>query len=38
MKSMDDPLNVGSVVGIDRLFESGDCAMESRTNKSNFSL
>ncbi|KZC13014.1 PREDICTED: pecanex-like protein 1 [Dufourea novaeangliae] len=33
LKIMDDPLNVGSVVGIDRLFEGGDCAVELRTNK-----
>ncbi|XP_076632780.1 pecanex isoform X1 [Colletes latitarsis] len=33
LKSIDDPLNIGSVVEIDRLFESSDCAMESRTNK-----
>ncbi|XP_031828989.1 pecanex isoform X2 [Nomia melanderi] len=33
LKNMDDPLNVGSVVGIDRLFESSDCTLEQRTNK-----
>ncbi|CAK9799436.1 Pecanex-like protein 1 [Anthophora quadrimaculata] len=32
-KNIDDPLNVGSVVEIDQLFESGDCAIESRSNK-----
>ncbi|XP_076671234.1 pecanex [Andrena cerasifolii] len=32
-KNIDDPLNVGSIVGIDRLFEGGDCATESRANK-----
>ncbi|XP_017881660.1 pecanex-like protein 1, partial [Ceratina calcarata] len=32
-KNMDDPLNVGSVVGIGQLFERIDCAVESRTNK-----
>ncbi|XP_071872854.1 pecanex isoform X2 [Bombus fervidus] len=32
-KNIDDPLNVGSIVGIDQLFEGGDCTIESRTNK-----
>ncbi|KAG9436170.1 pecanex-like protein 1 [Apis mellifera carnica] len=32
-KNIDDPLNVGSIVGIDQLFESGDCTIESRINK-----
>ncbi|XP_012134534.1 pecanex isoform X2 [Megachile rotundata] len=33
LKNIDDPLNVGSVLGIDRLFEGNDCTLESRTNK-----
>lgn len=37
-KNIDDPLNVGSIVGIDRLFEGGDCATESRANKSKLQL
>ncbi|XP_076242685.1 pecanex isoform X2 [Calliopsis andreniformis] len=32
-KTTDDPLNVGSIVGIDRLFEGGDCTIEPRPNK-----
>lgn len=35
-KNIDDPLNVGSIVGIDQLFESGDCTIESRINKGKF--
>lgn len=35
-KNIDDPLNVGSIVGIDQLFEGGDCTIESRTNKGKF--
>lgn len=34
-KNIDDPLNVGSVVGIDQLFEGNDCAMEARSSKGN---
>ncbi|XP_034952503.1 pecanex-like protein 1 isoform X2 [Chelonus insularis] len=32
-KKADDPLNTGSIVGIDWLFENGDCPAESWTNK-----
>lgn len=35
-KNIDDPLNAGSIFGIDRLFEGGDCTVDSRTNKSKF--
>lgn len=35
-KNIDDPLNVGSIVGIDQLFEGGDCTIESRINKGKF--
>lgn len=35
-KNMEDPLNTGSIVGIDWLFESGDCSAEPWTSKSKF--
>lgn len=37
-KNTEDPLNSGSVVGIDWLFESGDCPVEPWTSKSKFNI
>jgi len=37
-KNTEDPLNSGSIVGIDWLFESGDCSVEPWTSKSKFSV
>lgn len=37
-KNAEDPLNSGSVVGIDWLFESGDCPVEPWTSKSKFNV
>lgn len=37
-KNTEDPFNSGSVVGIDWLFESNDCPVESWTSKSKFSV
>lgn len=36
-KNTEDAFNSGSVVGIDWLFESGDCAIDPWTSKSKFS-
>jgi len=35
-KNTEDPLNTGSIVGIDWLFESGECSVEPWTSKSKF--
>lgn len=37
-KNVEDPLNSGSIVGIDWLFENGDCSVEPWTSKSKFSV
>lgn len=37
-KNTEDPLNTGSIVGIDWLFESGECAVEPWTSKSKFDV
>jgi len=37
-KNTEDPLNSGSIVGIDWLFESGDGSVEPWTSKSKFSV
>ena len=37
-KNTEDPLNSGSIIGIDWLFESGDCSGEPWTSKSKFSV
>lgn len=37
-KNAEDPLNSGSVVGIDWLFESGDCPVEQWPSKSKFNV
>lgn len=37
-KKLDDPLNSGSIVGIDWLFENGDCAAEPWASKSEYRI